>query len=287
MKSIDRLRDIAGDYDLFLIDQWGVIHNGHTLLPGARETFEALRREGKSIVLISNSSKRASVSEAALTALGIERTLYDDVVTSGEVAWRQMKERTDPFYAQLGDTCYLIAWQPDSVFLEGQDFAPVESLDAASFVLLTGTTGAPVAESEYEDLLQAAARRRLPMVCLNRDMVSVAPDGTLIDCAGKLAAHYEELGGVVRYNGKPGGEMYQACLAAAPSSSRPLAIGDSLHHDIAGANGAGIESVLVTSGIHATELGVEAGGAASADRLDAVCGDYGARPDYVMFRMVW
>ena len=141
--------------------------------------------------------------------------------------------------------------------------------------------------AEYEDLLQAAARRRLPMVCLNRDMVSVAPDGTLIDCAGKLAARYEELGGAVRYNGKPGGEMYQACLAVAPSSSRPLAIGDSLHHDIAGANGAGIESMLVTSGIHATELGVEGGGAASAERLDAICGDYGARPDYVMFRMVW
>ncbi len=285
MKSIDRLRDIADDYDLFLIDQWGVIHNGHTLLPGARDTFQALRRNGKSIVLISNSSKRASVSEAALTALGIERALYDDVVTSGEVAWRQMKERTDPFYAQLGDTCYLVSWQPDSVFLEGQDFTPVEALDAASFVLLAGTTGAPVAE--YEDLLQAAARRRLPMVCLNRDMVSVAPDGTLIDCAGKLAARYEELGGAVRYNGKPGGEMYQACLAVAPSSSRPLAIGDSLHHDIAGANGAGIESMLVTSGIHATELGVEGGGAASAERLDAICGDYGARPDYVMFRMVW
>lgn len=284
MKSIDRLRDIAGDYDLFLIDQWGVIHNGHTLLPGARDTFLALRRDGKSIVLISNSSKRASVSEAALTTLGIERALYDDVVTSGEVAWRQMKERTDPFYARLGETCCLISWQPDSVFLDGQDFTPVEALDAASFVLLAGTK-APVAE--YEDLLQAAARRRLPMVCLNRDMVSVAPDGTLIDCAGKLAARYEELGGAVRYNGKPGGEMYQACLAVAPSSSRPLAIGDSLHHDIAGANAAGIESVLVTSGIHATELSVESGGTASADRLDAVCGEYGARPDYAMFRMVW
>jgi HAD superfamily hydrolase (TIGR01459 family) len=284
MKSIDRLREIAGDYDLFLIDQWGVVHNGHTLLPGARDTFEALRRDGKSIVLISNSSRRASVSEAALTALGIDRALYDDVVTSGEVAWRQMKERTDPFYAGLGGTCFLISWQPDSEFHEGQDFVPVETLEAASFVLLAGTQ-APVAE--YEDLLQAAARRRLPMVCLNRDMVSVAPDGTLIDCAGKLAARYEELGGAVRYNGKPGAEMYRASLAVAPTSSRPLAIGDSLHHDIAGANGAGIESVLVTSGIHATELGVEDGGTLSADRLDAVCTEYGARPDYAMLRMVW
>lgn len=287
MKSIDRLRDIAGDYDLFLIDQWGVIHNGHTLLPGARDTFQALRRDGKSIVLISNSSKRASVSEAALTVLGIERALYDDIVTSGEVAWRQMKERTDPFYAGLGETCFLISWQPDSVFLDGQDFTLVEALDAASFVLLAGTSGAAADSREYEDLLQAAARRRLPMVCLNRDMVAVAPDGTLIDCAGKLAARYEELGGAVRYNGKPGGEMYQACLAVAPSSSRPLAIGDSLHHDIAGANAAGIESVLVTSGIHGTELGVDSGGTASPDRLDAVCGEYGARPDYAILRMVW
>ena len=284
MTLIDHLREIAGDYDLFLIDQWGVIHNGHTLLPGARDAFEALRRDGKSIVLISNSSRRASVSEAALTALGIDRALYDDVVTSGEVAWRQMKERTDPFYAALGGTCFLVSWLPDSVFHEGQDFAPVDTLDAASFVLLAGTK-APLAE--YEEMLQAAARRGLPMVCLNRDMVSVAPDGTLIDCAGKLAARYEELGGAVRYNGKPGSEMYQACLAVAPSKSPPLAIGDSLHHDIAGANGAGIESVLITSGIHAAELGVEDGGALSAERLEALCTEYGGRPDYAMFRMTW
>lgn len=285
MNTIDRLRDIAGDYDLFLVDQWGVLHNGEALHSGARESLQALRREGKSIVLISNSSKRASVSEEALDTLGIERALYDGIVTSGEVAWQQMYDRSDPFYARLGRRCFLVAWQPDNRFLDGQTMEQTEDLGDADFILLAGTTGAPV--SEYEDFLQAAIQRKLPLVCLNRDMVSVDPEGNLIDCGGKVAARYEALGGAVRYNGKPGQEMYAACMARAPSSQRPLAIGDSLLHDIAGANGAAIDSVLVTGGIHADELGVRPGVAPAPDRLSAVCAEYGARPTYVMYDLVW
>jgi HAD superfamily hydrolase (TIGR01459 family) len=285
VKFIDRLCAVADGYDLFLLDQWGVLHNGAAIHPGACEALQALRAAGKSVVLISNSSRRASVSEEGLERMGIERDLYDRIVTSGELAWSAMKRRDEPYYAGLGRRCMMFTWGGDKRFLDGLDFEAVESMDEADFVLLSGTSGASVAD--YEPALRQAAQRGLPMVCLNRDLVSVDPEGRLVDCSGKLAQRYEALGGAVRYHGKPGIEIYQACLDLAPRHQSPIAIGDSLPHDIAGANGAGIDSILVIGGIHAFDLELEAGAMPAPDRLAALCATWHARPTYAMPRLVW
>jgi len=282
---LDRLCGVASGYDLFLIDQWGVIHNGAMAHAGAVTAMRALRDAGKGIVLISNSSRRASVSEAGLAAMGVDRALYDAIVTSGEIAWQALQARDDPYYARLGRRCFMFTWGGDKRFLEGLDLEEVETPAEADFVLLSGTSGAPV--GEYEAALQACVAEGLPMLCLNRDLVSIDPDGRLVDCSGKLAMRYEELGGKVRYHGKPGRDIYEACLAHAPAARRVLAIGDSLCHDIAGANGAGIDSILVTGGIHAFDLGIAPGEAVEPAALSALCDDCGAWPTYAMARLAW
>jgi len=282
---IDGLCSVAADYDFFLIDQWGVIHNGKHVHAGAVAAMQALRDAGKKIVLISNSSKRAAVSVAGLTAMGVGRDLYDDIVTSGEVAWQALDAREDPYYAGLGRRCYMFTWGGDKRFIDGLDLVDVDTPAEAEFVLLSGTSGAPVAG--YEPALQACAAESLPMLCLNRDLVSVAPDGTLVDCPGKVAMRYEELGGQVHYYGKPGREIYDVCLAHALETERVLAIGDSLHHDIAGANAAKIESVLVTGGIHAADLGIAPDDAPDSGELAALCERFGVWPTYAMPRFVW
>ena len=158
----------------------------------------------------------------------------------------------------------------------------MDSLDDAEFVLLSGTSGADA--SIYDEMLQAAAARNLPMLCLNRDMVSVDPEGRLVDCSGKVAQRYESFGGKVRYHGKPGREIYEACLAAAPSADRPIAVGDSLHHDMAGM---GIDSMFVTAGIHRFELGVADGECPDADAVARVAEEYGVTPTFTMPSFVW
>jgi HAD superfamily hydrolase (TIGR01459 family) len=247
--------------------------------------MQALRDAGKHIVLISNSSKRSDASVANLEKMGIERSLYDTVITSGEIAWQAMKSGDDPYYAGLGRRCLMSTWGGDNSFLEGQDLEEVDSLDDAEFVLLSGTSGADA--SIYDEMLQAAAARNLPMLCLNRDMVSVDPEGRLVDCSGKVAQRYESFGGKVRYHGKPGREIYEACLAAAPSADRPIAVGDSLHHDIAGAAGMGIDSIFVTAGIHRFELGVADGECPDADAVARVAEEYGVTPTFTMPSFVW
>ena len=281
---IDRLSLIADAYDLFLVDQWGVLHDGAKAHDGAKEALRALREADKQIVLISNSSKRVEVSEARLGALGIERDVYDGMITSGEMGWHAMQARTDSFYDEIGHRCFLFTWDGDNSILDGQDLEEVDTVAEAEFLILAGTNAT---ETNYEDYLQEAAARNLPMVCLNRDFVSVSPEGELIECSGKLARRYEELGGSVRSYGKPGREIYDACLALAPGADTPLMIGDSLHHDIAGANNVGIDSVLITNGIHRFDLDIDSDAAPTTEDVSDLSDTYGARPTDAMTRFVW
>src|SRR3546814_9085355 len=93
------------------------------------------------------------------------------------------------------------------------------------------------------------------MVCANPDLVVVV-GGTRAICAGALAAHYERLGGAVAYHGKPYPPVYDRCLRllGIEDRRRILGVGDSFRTDIAGANAAGIDSLLIARGIHAEEL---------------------------------
>ena len=102
------------------------------------------------------------------------------------------------------------------------------------------------------------------MVCANPDLVVVNGGKTEI-CAGTVARRYEALGGKVHYFGKPHAPIYQESLAllGVGDRKRILAVGDSLRTDIAGANAAGIDGLLVLSGIHRDEL--------AAGDLEAVC----------------
>lgn len=91
--------------------------------------------------------------------------------------------------------------------------------------------------------------------------------------AGKIAQQYQELGGACQYFGKPAVSSFEACLRELgflEDRTRVVHVGDSLHHDIRGANEAGIPSILVTGGIHADELDADVGFLPSRDALAAL-----------------
>src|SRR5690606_36671651 len=82
---------LAERYDGFLLDQWGVLHDGRTAYPGAREAMEELRARGKKIVVISNSGRRSAANVGTMESIGFGRNLWDDLVSAGEDAWRSLK----------------------------------------------------------------------------------------------------------------------------------------------------------------------------------------------------
>ncbi len=67
------MKDIADKYDAFLLDQWGVLHDGKVAYDGAVHCLNELLSRGKLIVLLSNSSKRLGNSMKKLDAMGIDR----------------------------------------------------------------------------------------------------------------------------------------------------------------------------------------------------------------------
>jgi len=253
---IEGIATLAPRYDGFILDLWGVVHDGVAPLPGALECLGALKAAGKRIALLSNAPRRSDDVVERITRIGVPTGLYHHVLSSGEEAWQHLHRRDDPFYAALGRRCLHIGSERDMLIRDGLELEFVDTAEEAEFILNTGPSGWEDRIEDYAPLLQQALARALPMVCANPDLV-VMHGNRLALCAGALAQWYEEAAGCVRWHGKPFRSVYDTCLEliGIKERTRVLAVGDSLRTDIAGAAGAGLDSVLVAGGIHAEEFG--------------------------------
>ena len=281
------LSALADRYDAFVLDLWGVLHDGVSAYPGAVHCMRRLRERGKRIAILSNAPRRIAEVARRSAELGILPELYDIIHSSGEETWLHLKERPDSFHRGLGRAAYHLGPERDRGLLEGLDLDETTDIARASFLLNTGAHLAQSEVADYEPVLEPAARRGLPMVCANPDL-EVIRGGMREICAGMLALRYEELGGTVRYHGKPHESVYRRVLPQLGGDpARVLAVGDSLRTDIAGARRAGIPALLVTGGIHAEELGIAAGDHPDPKLLAEICGRSGERPDVAAPAFVW
>lgn len=246
---ISGIQDVVDQYDGFIIDLWGVIHNGRKPYPWAMETLKNLKDLKKTTLLLSNSPRRVFASEEHLANMGLDRNLYTHIYTSGEDTHQGLKNRPDVWHQQLGERLYHIG--PDFHFpmYEGLNYQKVSSPKDADFVLMTGAELPHI--EDYEADLKNAIDRNLPMLCANPDRV-VVHDSKIILCCGGVAERYEQMGGNVFYHGKPYPAVYQPVLKLLGGipQSRILAIGDSLTTDIKGAQSNGIDGTLIMGGIH-------------------------------------
>ena len=255
------LSAMAERYDAFIIDLWGVMHDGLKAYPAAVGALAELRRTGKKSVILSNAPRRAAVIAARNAEIGIPAELPDHLLSSGEDAWQHLKTRPDTWYQALGRRCYHLGPARDNGMREGLDIDFVDSLERADFILNTGILNDSDLVETYRAFLDEGLTRGLPMICANPDLIVMRGEDMEI-CAGALALDYEQNGGKVRWHGKPHPEVYRSCFERLPgiSPERIAAIGDSLRTDVAGAQAAGIDSVFIAGGIHGEELGVDKGG---------------------------
>jgi HAD superfamily hydrolase (TIGR01459 family) len=282
------LADIASRYRGFVVDQWGVLHDGARPYADALDCLARLREAGKQVVLLSNSGKRTAINRARLVEIGIAESLYDEVVTSGEATWQALAERKDPFYAGLGDRCILWSRYGDRSVVEGLPLKVVERVEDADFLLLGGLEDAARLE-DFGAALEAAAARGLPMVCANPDIVAVQPNGGFGMAPGAVAHHYEQLGGQVGYVGKPHRPIYEACLDALgdPPHAEILAIGDSMAHDVAGGAAMELDTALVMAGIHGRLFDPARGASANRAAMEQLALEYGVLPRWVLPSFRW
>lgn len=276
--AIEGLGEIADRYDAFLIDQFGVLRDGRGPYPGAAETLVRLKDAGKRIIILSNSGKRSAENDRRLADLGFVSGSWDWFLTSGEVAWQILK-REGEGSAGSARKCLLVSRDGDLSPIKGLDLERTDSGADADVVLLAASEGDVYPLSHYEALLAPAAARGVPCLCTNPDKVMLTKEGTAFG-AGRIAELYEELGGTVRWIGKPFADIYASALdfLGQPEPTRVCAIGDSIEHDIAGAANGGLHSVLVTTGILEN---------ASDEERRKLFAEHGASPDFILPKFIW
>jgi HAD superfamily hydrolase (TIGR01459 family) len=282
------LADLASRYRGFIVDQWGVLHDGAAPYADALDCLSQLRAAGKRVVLLSNSGRRSAFNRDQLAALGIGPELYDGLVTSGEATWHALAERRAAGFANLGPRCLLWSRGGERGMVEGQALEVVQEVADADFVLLAGTEDDARLE-DFGAVLEQAAARDLPLICANPDVVVVRPDGSFGMAPGAVARHYEGLGGRVALVGKPHRPVYEMCLEALGPlpPDAVLTIGDSVAHDIAGGAAMGLATALIMGGIHAPLFDLARGPSANGAALERLQADYGASPDWVLPRFRW
>jgi HAD superfamily hydrolase (TIGR01459 family) len=291
LRILHGVRDIAADYDGFLLDLWGVLHDGSQPFSGVLDALVQLKTAGKKLVVLSNAPRRAAMVAERLIEIGIPETLYDALHSSGEEAWRHLRDRDDPFFRALGRRCYFLGPHRDDPLLWGLDYERVDDVAQADFLLAVGPENWEEDLSEFAAVLDAGLARDLPMVCANADLI-VMHQGRRSICAGAMAEYYEKHGGSVRWHGKPYRSVYDFCFArfaefGVPDRRRIVAFGDSLRTDIAGAAEVGIDAVLVASGIHAEEIGLTPATPLDPRRIAELAAAHGPVPMAAMQDFRW
>jgi len=273
------LAELAGDFQTFVLDVWGVLHDGAAPFPGVVEGLREMRKRGCRVLLVSNTPSSEAILALELAALGFPPDMYDGLATSGEIT-RAAIRGLEP----VGRSWLHIGPDDRACLLDGLGFQRVDSPVRADFLLVSGLDdGQPDTES-YADLLAEAFDRGRPMYCANPDLGIVGADGSITPCAGSLARMYQDMGGVVRSFGKPHAMIYDRLLSRRPGilKTETVAVGDSPATDIKGAQSAGLYAVLLAGGVAAAL----AGGADIAS-ISALCRKDDIMPDAILKRFTW
>ncbi|MEO1798238.1 MAG: TIGR01459 family HAD-type hydrolase [Pseudomonadota bacterium] len=243
------LAAIAGGYDAVVLDQWGVLHDGTAPYPCAVEAVAALHAAGVRMAVLSNSGKRSAPNADRIARIGFPPEHFETVMTSGEALWQDLAagrvEARKLFAIERapGDAA---AW------IAGSGATLVDDVDQADAVLLMGLPDGAEADA-FDAVMTAALSRDVPVLCTNPDRASPRAGGEVVISPGQLAHDHAARGGRVAFYGKPHKPVFDAIARTLDlDGGRLLMVGDSLEHDIAGAAGAGWDSLFIRGGLHAS-----------------------------------
>ena len=241
MKELNHLSDIYENYDTFVIDLWGVIHNGVMLNPKAIDVIDNLSNNSKKIVFLSNAPRPSSKVINFLLKMKMDKKYLANVMTSGEAAMYAINKN------QFGKTFFHLGPPRDTSVFEKVKNNQV-NLESCDFILCTGLFDEHESDlNYYKKFLENQTTKKL--ICTNPDL-TVHRGNVEELCAGSVAKVFEELGGEVVYFGKPHKEVYNMCFNA---DEKVLAIGDNLRTDIKGANNLNIDCIFISEGVHRDE----------------------------------
>jgi len=293
MQFISGIEQLATTHDTFLLDMWGVMHNGVAPYPGVLHCVQQLSRAGKRLIILSNSSKRSHHATKLLSKLGFDPNHFHAIWTSGEVCHRMLSGDTTlscetwPILTQLISSSQTKAFilgsgDDDISYVTSAGWTVAKDISEANMIIARGTftivSGNAVISKDnspelYQEklhhILNEAAKLRIPMLICNSD--KVRPDESLSPMPGAIGDAYVEAlqqthmpladaQWLVKRIGKPYQEMYQLALSSIGGCSEmarlgSVMVGDALETDITGGLTLACNTVwVVRDGVHSSAV---------------------------------
>jgi HAD superfamily hydrolase (TIGR01459 family) len=278
LRKLNHLSEVFDDYETFVIDLWGVMHDGIMLNDKAIEVVEQLKSKSKKIIFLSNAPRPSAKVVEFLLKLKMDKQYLSNVMTSGEAAMQAINQN------KFGKKFFHLGPSRDASIFEKVKNNKT-NIDSCDFILCTGLfdeddpdlNKLQLHENDlnyYQEFLIKHISKKL--ICTNPDLI-VHRGNKEEYCAGYIAKIFEELGGDVTYYGKPHKEIYKMCFEP---NEKVLAIGDNLRTDVKGANNINKDCLFITNGVHRNEL-------SSNLELENVLDKYKVKINYFQKELQW
>lgn len=233
------MTSLLDQYDLLLLDLDGTVYHGQRPIEGAVAGIAAARRAGVGVRFVTNNAAKTPAAVADhLRELGVPADPAE-VATSAQAGAGVMASKV-PACSEI----VVVGTDALAAELSGRGLVPVRQASEATAGVVQGHSP----RTTWADLAEAcvALRAGAVWVACNVDATLPTERGQLPGNGSMVAAlrTATRLEPVVA--GKPAPALFSS---AAQSAHRPLVIGDRLDTDIAGAEAAGMPSLLVMTGV--------------------------------------
>ena len=234
-------KSLVAGYDVVFADLDGVVYEGDRAIPFAVEALQKLAASGIPIGYVTNNSSRKPEAIAKQIADFGLVTEADDIVSSGQTGVELLSGLIEP-----GSKVLVVGGEGLRTFTEQAGFKLVADSSDNPAAVIQGFSP----DVGWKHLSEAAfaIQNGAKWVATNSDWTipqerGIAPgNGTLISVV------HTAVGQLPVVAGKPEVPIFETAKKRF-NSSRPLFIGDRIDTDILGASRAGMDSVLVLTGI--------------------------------------
>ena len=286
IRPIVNTAKIIEDFDAVIVGFSGVLSDGAVIRKEAVDALINMKKNGKKIVLCSNTVLRVSQLCDLFVENKVPLKLFDAIITAGEILHYKLKNRSGDL-EHIGQKYYRLGSGKNTAVFANLDYQAVNSLPEADFMFMDSVAAEDDTIDRYMPLLEQAAGMGIPFVIAGNDTSSFK-DGKICLAPGALAEQYAVLGGRIITVGKPDPLIMAYCMEVLPIETpkeRILVIGDNLATDIKGANLAGFGSLLVTKGVHVNFLGE--GYISDVAKTRELASNLDGYPDYIISNLRW
>ncbi len=247
---------LAQEHDCLLLDLDGTVFRGQEPTTGAVETLAAVT--SRTLYVTNNASRSSDEVAQHLRAMGFAAAA-DDVVTSAQSAAHLLADRLP-----AGAPVLIVGTESLAAEIENVGLKPVRQWSDDPVAVAQGHSP----ETAWPDLAEAALaiRGNAFWVAANVDRTLPSERGLLPGNGSMVAALQAATDREPTVAGKPQPRLLTDALSRGDFRN-PLVVGDRLDTDIAGANAAGVPSLLVLSGV-----------STASEAVRAVVGE---RPNYI------